>query len=291
MYSSRSWPCVRRLIVRELALEVAAEGEEHRAGVEQAVVVEAVRVHERAAQDAVALVAGPARVGHPDVGVHRGALVELRHLLLAPALERRAGDLLAADRALLGGAREPVPALQLQPDQAHGEVGPAARPVRRLLAGEDQLVAIDAEVLRAVGEAEQPARVGHALALARGGVVLVEALEAGLGPAALEPPLGAAHDVAQRVVGDHRVVGLHEHQQVAVAAAAVEVVARERGHAAERRRPAAGEPEAVVEQRGAERDRDREPAVVAVLEAQLARCRRAAAPRSRSGRAGRGGPG
>ena len=59
-------------------------------------------------------------------------------------------------------------------------------------------------------------------------------------------------------------------QQVAVGPAIVEVVARERGHAAERLGPLRREPEAVVEQRRPERDRDRQAAVVAVAEAELA---------------------
>ena len=161
-----------------------------------------------------------------------------------------------------------------EPDQAHREVRAAARPGRRLGAGEDQLLAVDADVLRAVGEAEQATGVGHAGPLPGGGLVLGEALKARLGPAALQAALGAAHHVADRVVGDHRVVRLHQQQEVAVTAPRVEVVARERGHPAQRRGRAVAEAEALVEQRRPERHRDREPAVVAIVEPQLARVRR-----------------
>ena len=274
MYSSRSWPCVRRLTVANWRSRSRQKAEEHRAGVEQAVVVEAVGVHEGPAQEAVLLVAGPARVRHPDVGVHRRARVELR-APPPPLPPSGAPETFSRPiESLLGRAREPVPALDLQPDQPHREVRAAARPRGRLGAGEDQLLAVDGDVLRAVGEAEQAARVGHARAPARGGVVLGEALEAGLRPAPLEPALRAAHDVPHRVVGDHRVVGLDEQSRSPWVRRASRLSPGNEGMRLSAARALPREPEALVEQRRAERDRDRQPAVVAVVEAELAGVRR-----------------
>ncbi len=181
-------------------------------------------------------------------------------------------SLRAADRVLLGLARQAVPALELEADQAQREVGAPARPDRRLGSGEHLVgVVVGAQVARTVGEAEDPAPLRGA---GFAGLLGVELLEARLGPAALEPPLGTAHDVAQRVVDQEHVVALDDHQEVAVGAVRIEVVAGERGHLAQRLGPLLGQAEAFVEQRLAEAERDGEPPVVALVVAELARVRR-----------------
>jgi hypothetical protein len=76
-----------------------------------------------------------------------------------------------------------------------------------------------------------------------------------LAPAVAADPAG---EVPNRVEGDLRVVGARLHAEVATASGRIELVARQSRQVTQRRRAVAPEPEALVEHRRAEAERDRE---------------------------------
>src|SRR4051794_21138204 len=162
---------VERVVGAEAVLQrderrrVAHEGQEEQAGVELAEALEAVGERVAAAQDLDAVV--DLGVREVDVAVGRQRLGP-DGLELVAAAERRADDLRAPQRLLLGLQRRAVPDLDEHPDAPRDEVGAAAQPVG--LAGPGRAAA-DPDVA----------------------VELVDVLELEVGRAVLEP-----HEVARR---------------------------------------------------------------------------------------------
>src|SRR5262249_4881949 len=132
---------------RELAVRIALERDEEEPGVELARGrVDAVRERVAAPEDALAVVRRRRR--EPDVGVERddrlvvgAAEAEVDLVVLAPAGERRAADLEAADGLLLVAERGAVPRLDQHPDTPGDEVGAAAEPALRLVVADPDVPA------------------------------------------------------------------------------------------------------------------------------------------------------
>ena len=174
---------------------------------------------------------------------------------LAVAVERGAAVPAPADHVLLLLDADPVPELDEHPDQPDDLVAAVRGPGR--LAGRarldpDQPVHLRGQLGVRVGDA-----VHEAHQVARRG-----ARRAGRAGEPVDPPhrlhaaAGVPGDVAQRV--QHGVGAARGQLQAQVAAALgrVQVVVGERGHRGQPGRLARGQPVAVVEQRGADADRD-----------------------------------
>ena len=181
-------------------------------------------------------------------------------MLPRPAVERRAAVLAAADDVFLLLQRRAVPALHEIADDAHHLVGAADRPLRLALAlpGPDDALhqrrIAGIGIGGAVAEAEEVAgarrrAVGHRMHHRHVALLL---------PAQHHGFRHGLQDVAQRMdVGVLRVRAELQHQ-VAVAEVGLERVVREFGHPFELARLQRLQPRAVVEERRAERHRDRQ---------------------------------
>ena len=178
------------------------------------------------------------------------AIVGVVGLLGAP--QRRAGALVAADHQLLLGARDAVPELDAVADDAHHLVGAAGGP--RRLAGARPHDAVHEAARRPVSGLAVPSLKPSRLRGAPGSLETgQEALDL---PARRERAARRAHQVAQRVEQRLLAVGAQLHEHVAVALLGDERVVGEGRHRLQRARLARRQPVALVEERGAEGDRD-----------------------------------
>ena len=269
-----------RVVARQRVLDrdearpwVAHEGHEEQAGVEPPERIIAVREGVAPAKHPGAAV--ERRMGQPDVRVGRHQRLpvgagrsEVGLGELGPARQRGAVAFGAADDRLLLAQRGAVPGLDHHPDPADGDVRPAGQPARAGIARLNPDVALDVgrllglDVRGAVLEPEQVPGRGLGCRRGRGPT------EAELRPTHARAAKGGPGEVADRVHGDLRIVGARLDEQVAVAAARVELVAREVGEPDEAGREPLGQAESVGggttdalgshEQRPSEPDRDRE---------------------------------
>ena len=178
---------------------------------------------------------------------------------LAGQTQWRAADLVPADERLLLGQLRAVPELDEHPDDAHGLVRPADRPLRLAVVGAHpdvsvhQRAVIHVQVGRSVLEPQQVSRRHGLRRLARPdapGVAVDHPLEHQFAS-------GATHQLPQREL--HRVVvsGLEDDRDVAVRQLGIEPVVGQERHRDQVLRLALGQAEPVVEQRGPDSDHDR----------------------------------
>ena len=159
--------------------------------------------------------------------------------------ERRAAQLVAADRLLLLAERRAIPRLDEHAD-APGDLVRASAHPRRLLGRPDPHGPIE---LRGVVDGDVVGAVLEPLQVPRRRIVAAAAggpAEADLRPARHHDAPAHPREVAHRMEGHDRVVGARLHADVAARQQGVEVVARQRRDVGERRRTEARQPEAVV---------------------------------------------
>ena len=178
---------------------------------------------------------------------------------LVRGAERCAAHLRAADRLLLVEQRRAVPDLDQHADAPGDEVRAAGEPalIRRRRHPDvlrEPVGVLELDVVRAVLEAHQVARRVLRAARRR------RAAEAELRPAHHDAATAEARQVAHRVERDLRVVGAGLDAEVAAALRRVERVLGERRQLLQRGGALALEAEAaLLEQRRADAERDREP--------------------------------
>ena len=172
--------------------------------------------------------------------------------------ERRARDAVAADHLLLLEHPDAIPELDVHADRADDQVRAAGGP-RRLAAAAldpDQLIhhggVGDVGVRGPVAEREQVAPV------VLDGRSPLRRLEAVDRPAHHEPPIDRAHQLAERVHDRVALTRADLQEDVAAGPRRVELVVGERGHRGQLARARRSQPVSPVEQRPAERDRDRQ---------------------------------
>lgn len=175
--------------------------------------------------------------------------VEVRGGVLLSAGERCALDLRPPEHPLLVADDVGVPGLDVHPDLPHHLVAaPGHPPGVAVEPDEPVVVGVGRDVPGAVLEPHQVA--GRALVRPRR-----RAAEAEHGPADGRGATGHPCQVAHRVVRHLGVVGAGLQGQVTAAQPLLQVVARQRRDVGERRRAPVGQPEALVEDAGAEAHR------------------------------------
>jgi hypothetical protein len=180
----------------------------------------------------------------------------VRVLELGGPSQRRAGHAVAADHLLLLEHPDPVPELDVLADRADDHVGPARRERGLVGVGPDELSHQrwigHVGVGGAVAEGEQVARGRVRIRVAPGGLERIQR------PPWRERTRHHPHQLARRVHDRVALAGADLHQQVAVGPAGVEAIERERAHRGQVARLLRCQPVAVIEQRRAERERDRQ---------------------------------